>query len=83
MNACLCANGSLPPIHIRNDGSIVHLQIGYIPPTAENALLHLYSWPVSYSDIPDSFSRIMSTEVYYALKPIYEAIGFQFQEESS
>ena len=83
MNACLCVNGSLPPIVVRNDGSIVHLQIGYILPPAENTLLHLYSWPASYTNIPDKFARIMCTEVYHALKPVYEAIGFQFQEESS
>ena len=83
MNACLCANDTLPLIRVRKDGSIVHLQIGYILPPNENSLLHLYSWPASYSDIPNHFYRIMCKEVYQALKPVYEAIGFQFQEESS
>ncbi len=83
LNACLRANGTLPPIRVRNDGSIVHLQIAYILPPAENTLLHLYSWPASYTNIPDNFARIMCTEVYHALKPVYEVIGFQFQEESS
>ncbi|MBR3044779.1 MAG: hypothetical protein IKG82_00305 [Oscillospiraceae bacterium] len=81
MNACLFAQNTLPPIRVRNDGCIVHLQISYILPPAENTLLHLYSWPASYTNIPDNFSRIMCTEIYQALKPVYEAIGFQFQEE--
>lgn len=81
MNACLFAHGNLPPIRVQMDGSIVKLQIGYILPPAENTLLHLYSWPASYSNIPDHFSRIMCEEVYQALKPVYETIGFQFQEE--
>jgi len=81
MNACLFSSERLPQIRVQLDGSIVYLKTDYILPPAENTLLQLYSWPASYTNIPDHFSRIMCGEVYQALKPVYETIGFQFQEE--
>ena len=79
--ACLTAYESLPPIKFKLDESIVQVKIEYLPPPAELYLLILYSWAENLQHLPNNFNRIFDTEVFFALKAVFEKIGYTFIEE--
>lgn len=79
-NSCLSVRGTLPPFTYKSDGTITHVKIGYLPPPNILNLLKLYSWPTTYIALPHDFSRIFSTKVFEALRPMLENKGYQFVE---
>ena len=79
--ACLANNSTLPPIQYSIDGSIVHIHLGYLLPPHELSFLKLYSWPESYTTLPCDFNRILSLEVFTAIKVILTSEGYKFTEE--
>jgi len=79
-NGCLLAAGKLPKSTYKVDGSIVRLNIGYLYPLAELNFLKLYSWPIRYTDFPNNFTRVLSIDVFFAIKAIFETMGYEFME---
>jgi len=80
-NACLAANFQLPTIQYKMDGPIVQVTFKYLPSPAELFWIKLYSWPTFFLHFPGNFRRIFSLEVFKAIKPVLEQIGYQFTEE--
>lgn len=81
--ACLTVNETLPPIQYSIDGPLIHIHLGYLLPPHELAFLKLYSWPESYTKLPCDFNRILSLEVFTAIKAILTSEGYIFKEELS
>ena len=77
-NCCLAAHHSLPAVRYHSEERIVWLDFQYLLPPAELYWIKLYSWPQSQSN--RNFHRIMSTPVFYAVKPVLERIGYSFLE---
>lgn len=80
-NGCLMDLGSLPKSQYSVDGSIVILKLGYLYPKAELDFLSLYSWPMQYKEFGKPFTRIFSSEVFFAIKAVFETMGYEFMEE--
>lgn len=80
-NGCLYSRKSLPKSTYYLDGSIVILNIGYLfPPSVQNFVM-LYSWPANFKDIKDErYNRIISADVFPAIKQVVENCGFEFME---
>lgn len=79
--ACLSLHGTLPPIEYSEDGALVYVYMNYLLPPRELGFLKLYSWPASGSDLPCDFRRILSIEVFEAIKKILSDEGYVFREE--
>ena len=80
-NACLASRGTLPSSRYTIDGAIVWLKLDYLPSPAEMDLLKLYSWAQQFVDRFNSFNRVVDTDIFFALKIIFERRGYQFIEE--
>ena len=79
-NGCLYAQGNLPKTQYKIRGNIVEWRVKYLYPPAESDFLRLYSWPLRYTNLPSPFTRIVSKEVFFPLKGIFESIGYEFEE---
>lgn len=79
-NCCLASAGCLPEISYRCDGCVVYIDLNYLLPAEELNLLRLYSWPLSYTNFPSDFHRIMDLRVFNSLKSVFEEEGFEFTE---
>ena len=79
--ACLANYEILPPIKFKVDGSIVQTKFEYLPPPTELYLSMLYSWAKNLEILPDNFSRIFDTDVFFDIKEVLEKIGYAFMEE--
>ena len=79
-NVLLMRYNKLPNSEAKIDGDHVKISLGYHLPVELNDLLMLYSWPVDYSDTGNPFNRIMTLQVYYAIKNILGNSGFQIVE---
>lgn len=77
-NCCLAAHQRLPASYYRVKEPIVWLDLQYLFPPAELYWIKLYSWP--QFTLEDSFHRIMSAPVFYAVKSVLERIGYSFEE---
>lgn len=71
----------LPETLYKVDGELVTLRIGYLFPPSEMNLIKLYSWPLSYSEFPHDFTRMMVREVFEELRDFFEQLGYGFKEE--
>ncbi|MBR1580211.1 MAG: hypothetical protein IJ668_06910 [Selenomonadaceae bacterium] len=80
-NACLASRVTLPPNRYKVDGTITWLRLGYLPPPPELNLLKLYSWAQQFIDPFNNFNRVVDTDIFFALKIIFERRGYQFIEE--
>lgn len=80
-NGCLAAKNILPETIYHIDGKIVQMHINYLFPPAELNLIKLYSWPISYAELPRDFNRIFELSVFWAIKDVFESIGYQFKGE--
>ena len=80
-NAVLKKYNRLPSIIYRVDGTIVYVELNYLLPPNEMNLLCLYSWPETMQKYDNRFNRVLSTDVFYAIKKAYEQVGFSFLEE--
>ena len=80
--ACLANYKILPPIKFKNDGAITQVKIEYLPPPAELYLLILYSWAKNPQILPNNFERIFDAQIFFALKEVFEKIGYKFVEEN-
>lgn len=80
-NACLKSIGTLPVTNYSIDGKLVRIHLNYLWDCESLDLLKLYSWPRTMLSVPSDFNRVMTTSVFFAVKPIYEAIGYEFREE--
>lgn len=78
-NACLYHYGSLPPTIYQSDGTIVHLQIQYLYPPAEQNLIRLYSWP-DFENHHYVFGRVMDANVFHDIKIAFQKNGYRFEE---
>lgn len=78
-NACLFVRGTLPPIRYRLDGELVYMHLGYLLPRSEENFLKLYSWEADGNK--SDFFRICTREVFEAVRVIFAARGFSFEEE--
>lgn len=79
--ACLEVRGTLPETVFHVDGNIVKLKIGYLFPPEELNLIKLYSWPISYVELPHDFNRIISLPVFEEIRILFEKLGYRFREE--
>lgn len=79
--ACLENHKILPPIKFKIEGLTVQTKIEYLPPPAELYLWTLYSWAKNFSMFPNNFERIFDRDVFFALKKVFEEIGYKFVEE--
>lgn len=79
-NACLYAEGTLPPTLYRYQDDFVYLRFQYLPPKREHYLWKLYSWPSPPKSL-SSFDRICSKEVFEAIRTVMQKQGFEFMEE--
>lgn len=90
--ACLKNYDMLPPLHYHDDTIIVRVRLEYLLPPEELWLFKLYSWPFNIKEacsnqlkddkkLSDFGDRYMARDVFYALKPIYEQLGFAFKKE--
>ncbi|MPM35862.1 hypothetical protein SDC9_82456 [bioreactor metagenome] len=79
-NACLLANGTLPPIEYTEDGALVHLRLNYLLPPRELEFLKLYSWPEVCITLPSDFKRKLSVEVFEAIKGIFVYEGYDLRK---
>lgn len=83
--ACLSNHQTLPSIEYAENGALVHLHLGYLLPPRELAFLKLYSWPETCATLRDkdsnnnNFRRILSLDVFTAIKHILFAEGYQFK----
>lgn len=82
--ACLSAYGTLPPINYYEDGNLVYLRLQYLLPPRELNFLKLYSWPdgspsLKDSSLHDNFHRVLSTEVFTAIKVVFSDEGYKFK----
>lgn len=73
-NACLAYHEELPPIEYCEDGEVVYVDIGYLPPLPEHSFLKLYSWPIS------DFRRVFSLQVFAIIKSILSDEGYTFKK---
>ena len=90
-NACLKVNHSLPTVKYKSLGNLVHIEIDCRMPPEELNLLLLYSWPCDFDKfrfwkkenktIFDRFKRCMVLDVFDALKPVYEELGYNFENK--
>ena len=80
-NSCLASAGCLPETLYHIDEEIVTIRINYLFPPPELNFLKLYSWPTSYVKLPHDFRRIFQRSVFWAVKNIFESIGYRFTEE--
>ncbi len=80
-NGHLLACGTLPGICYRSDGKITYIRFEYLPAPSELNIIRLYSWPNSYRGLPHDFNRVMSSDIFQALKPVLEETGYLFVEE--
>ena len=81
--ACACLENYkvLPPIKFKIDGMTVQTKFEYLPPPAELYLWTLYSWAKDFSILPSNFERVSDKGVFFALKKVFEEIGYRFVEE--
>lgn len=80
-NGCLYSRNSLPKSTYHFDNSIVTLNIGYLFPPSVQDFIMLYSWPANFKNIKDErYSRIISADVFPAIKKVAENCGFEFME---
>ncbi|MBD5111818.1 MAG: hypothetical protein HDT42_04700 [Ruminococcaceae bacterium] len=79
-NGCLAENKLLPKSRYNIDGSIVTLEVGYLYPPSVRNLVDLYSWPINFRNVDESFNRIIDAEVFISIKSVLENIGFEFME---
>ena len=77
--ASLSSCGTLPPIEYYEDGEIVHVHLNYLLPPHELDFLKLYSWPTYCASLPCDFNRILSAEVFKAIKKILLDEGYEFK----
>lgn len=80
-NSVLKRLEKLPPIRYHIDGAVVYVNINYLLPPNEMNLLCLYSWPGDMQNFDSRFKRILSVDVFLAIKSIFELEGFIFLEE--
>ena len=78
---CLAYHGVLPAIRYKEDGEIVSLRFGYLPPPSDLSIWKLYSWPASIDGLPSDFSRICVRRVFEALKEMFSKKGYIFEKE--
>lgn len=78
--ACLSVYGTLPPIEYFDDGALIHVKMQYLPPPRELDFLKLFSWPEPCTSLPCSFNRVLTREVFTAVKLILSDTGYTFKE---
>ena len=79
VNACLAAQGRLPPVYYQVHGNTTELALQYIFPPAEEMLVELYSWPEP--DQHGRFHRWMTTGVFESVRSVLESSGYGFVEK--
>lgn len=79
--ACLAVLKTLPPTEFKTDGDIVHVNFKYLFPPSELCLMRLYSWPQFLNKLPNDFKRTFDTKIFFALKPLFEQLGYEFKGE--
>lgn len=79
--ACLAALKTLPPTEFKTDGDVVHVNFKYLFPPSELRLMRLYSWPQFFDKFPNDFKRTFDTKIFFALKPLFEQLGYEFKGE--
>ena len=79
INACLAAQGKLPPVLYSMRGSVAELSLQYILPPAEETFLQLYSWPVLNQN--GRFRRWITVPVFESVRAILESLGYAFAEK--
>lgn len=80
-NACFAAHSCLPAIRYKMDGPIVQVRLEYPLPPAEQYWFKLYSWPLSFSQFSNIYSRIFSLDVFREVRAVLEETGYRFAEE--
>lgn len=76
--ACLSAHSTLPPIQFSVDKNIVHIHLEYLLPPREMNFLKLYSWPDFQNLSSSDFSRVVTVDIFPAIKAILEDEGYEF-----
>lgn len=79
--ACLAALKTLPSTEFKMDGDIIHVNFKYLFPPSELRLMRLYSWPQFFDKFPNDFKRTFDTKIFFALKPLFEQLGYEFKGE--
>lgn len=79
-NGLFMAIGCLPKSTFHIEGEIVKLNIGYLYPPAEMNFIKLYSWPSDFRNLGGLFTRILTKDVFFSIKEIFESIGYGFTE---
>ena len=79
--ACLAVLKTLPPTEFKTDGDIVQVKFKYLFPPSELCLMRLYSWPQFFDKFPNDFKRTFDTKIFFALKPLFEQLGYEFKGE--
>ena len=80
-NGCLAYHSVLPAVRYKEDGEIISLRFGYLPPPSELYLWKLYSWPASIDGVPSDFTRICTRKAFEALKEMFSKKGYTFEKE--
>ena len=80
-NALLAFQGMLPPTSYREDGNRVIVHIHYLYPSAEQKFFELYSWPLTLDKKGKYLHRVFQKNVFFAIKDMFEKLGYQFVEE--
>lgn len=79
--ALLASSGKLPSIRYSIDGSLVHVHLEYLLPPRELNFLRLYSWPETCRVLPNNFNRILTKDVFDAIRNVLTDEGYHFREE--
>ena len=79
--ACLAVLKTLPPTEFKTDGDIVQVKFKYLFPPSELCLMRLYSWPQFFDKFPNDFKRTFDTKIFFALKVLFEQLGYEFKGE--
>ena len=89
--SALSVRGNLSPIVYSVRGKLVHLQLGYLLPVAEENFFRLYSWPENFANIgqpvrignenfDQQTNRVMTVELFGAFRKMMEYQGYAFSE---
>lgn len=79
--ACLAVLKNLPPTEFKMAGNIIHVNFKYLFPPAELNFMRLYSWPQHFDKFPNEFKRTFDTKIFFAVKPLFEKLGYEFKGE--
>lgn len=82
-NACLIAHHCLKSIKFKDANQIVYIRFDYILPDPERYFMKLYSWPYRFEKGKygvSEFKRWMTKTVFEAIRPLFEKLGYTFEE---